>query len=728
MNKDEDYELENDTTKNVAENLKITDWRHEPTVADLKADYEGATGAHNTQVGKINRYLDNLNVTGSAKPKTRKNASQVQPKLIRKQAEWRYASLAEPFLSTPDIFNVSGVTFEDVKAAQQNELVLNYQFNNRINKVKFINDYVRTAVNEGSVIIRTGWNFREKVVDEVQSIFEYTPSIDLGLIKYYQDLMTQEAENPALLDLLPEEVKAGYLYSMRVGSAYVATKVGEEEVEIEKVVANHPTAEVVNSKNTIIDPSCEGDMDKAKFVIYSFETSLSDLEEEGVYHNLEYINPRNHNVLAEPDHESESPDDFNFKDEARKKFVAYEYWGFRDVDGSGELTSFVATYVGDVMIRMEENPFPDGKLPFIVVPYLPVKGSVYGEPDGSLIEDNQKIIGAVTRGIIDMMAKSANGQRGYSKEALDLTNKRKFENGQDYEFNPGTDPRSLFHVHKFEEIPQSAAYMLDLQNADAESMSGVKAFSSGLSGQALGNTATGIRSALDATAKRELDILNRLAEGIKETGRRFISMNSEFLEDEEVIRITNDKFVPVRKDDLAGEFDLNLSISTAETDNQKAQELAFMLQTNAASMDQGEVRLIRAEIARLRKMPDLAKRIEEYQPQTDPVEEKRKQLEVAKLEYEIAELQAKTVKLRTGAQLDIAKAGTEQAKQGNLQSDTDLKDLTYVEQESSTTHEREIDKIKTQAKEQGKQKIAESVAKAPKGDETTTVYNGNDAV
>jgi hypothetical protein len=37
----------------------------------------------------------------------------------------------------------------------------------------------------------------------------------------------------------------------------------------------------------------------------------------------------------------------------------------------------------------------DKKLPFISVQYLPTRKSIYGEPDGALLEDNQKIIGAV---------------------------------------------------------------------------------------------------------------------------------------------------------------------------------------------------------------------------------------------------------------------------------------------------------------------------------------------
>ena len=144
------------------ESKPLTSWKKEPTIRELKQDYEDARSYHDAQVTKIDTWVDNLNCTGSAKIKPVAGHSSVQPMLIRKQAEWRYAALSEPFLSTEDVFNVSPVTFEDKEAAAQNQLVLNHQFNNKIKKIAFIDEYVRTAVDEGTVIIRTGWEFEEE--------------------------------------------------------------------------------------------------------------------------------------------------------------------------------------------------------------------------------------------------------------------------------------------------------------------------------------------------------------------------------------------------------------------------------------------------------------------------------------------------------------------------------------------------------------------------------------
>lgn len=356
---------------------------------------------------------------------------------------------------------------------------------------------------------------------------------------------------------------------------------------------------------------------------------------------------------------------------------------------------------------MKKNPFPDKQIPFVIVSYLPVTRSIYGEPDGALLEDNQKIIGATTRAMIDILARSANGQTGIRKDMLDVTNRRKFDKGEDYEFNANVDPRQGVYMHTSPEIPQSAPLMIQYQNNEAESLTGVKSFSQGIASQALGDVAAGIRGALDAASKRELGILRRLAQGIVDIGYKFVSMNAEFLSEEEVVRITNDDFVSVRRDELAGNFDLKLSISTAEADNQKAQELAFMLQTMGNSLPFEMSQMVLSDIARLRNMPDLAKRIEKYQPQPDPLAQRKAELEIALLEAQIAETQSKAIENR-------ASAGYKATQAGNVQSDTDLKNLDYVEQESGVKQARDVERIQAQAQSQTQTKIVDYILKTGK--------------
>ena len=149
---------------------------------------------------------------------------------------------------------------------------------------------------------------------------------------------------------------------------------------------------------------------------------------------------------------------------------------------------------------------------------------------------------------------------------------------------------------------------------------------------------------------------------------------------------------------MEGNFDIEVSISTAEEDDTKAKELAFMLQTMGNTLPMEMSQIVLGDIARLRKMPNLAKRIEDFKPEPDPIQEQMKQLELAKMQLELAELQAKTQKLQTAAQLDMAKVQETGASAGNKVSDTDQKHLDFLEQSTGTKHAREMEQDQAQAR------------------------------
>ncbi|UNI71508.1 portal protein [Burkholderia phage vB_BpP_HN01] len=672
---------------------KLTDWGKEPSIQDLKHDLEQAQPSQQVQTGHIQRWNDLRNVRGAAKPKAVKGRSQVQPKLIRRQAEWRYSALTEPFLGSDKLFKVSPATWADVDAAQQNELVLNWQFRTKLNKVKFIDDMVRSTVDDGTCIIKLGWNRQTIMLPKEVPLYAYYQIETEDQLQQLQQAVELKNSNPRGYDQLPEEVRMAVEYTEENQIPVYAQATGETTtIQEEKILFNQPSLEIMNPHNVFIDPSCNGDFEKAQFVVISFETSWSELKKDKKrYKNLDRVNWEGNTPLAQPDHETTTPDSFQFKDKARKKVVAYEYWGFWDIEGNGALTPIVATWIGDVMIRLEKNPFPDEKLPFVLIPYLPVKRELYGEPDAELLEDNQAILGAVTRGAIDLMGKSANAQTGIAKGMLDAVNKRRFDNGQDYEFNPNQNPAAGgLMEHKYPELPQSVMLMLNLQNQEAEALTGVKSFAGGVSGDAYGDVAAGIRGVLDASSKREMAILRRMAKGMAEIAMKLISMNAVWLSEKETVKVTNEQFVEVSREDLKGNFEVIADISTAEVDNQKSQDLAFMLQTMGPNGDWGLVQIILVEIAKLKRMPELAHALKTYQPQPDPLEQQKKQLEIEKLQSDIGKNQAQ-------AELFLAQAKMQGAS-------GDLKNLEYVETETGTKHAREMELQKAQS--EGNQNLA----------------------
>lgn len=695
------FELNEDSSsKGPAE--RLTDWENEPKLTDLKTDLEGAKPAHDAQMTKIDNWVSAMNVTGKYAPKSLPGRSKVQPRLIRRQCEWRYSALTEPFLSSSRPFKLKGVTAEDGRKEQQNEMLLRHQFRTKIDRNKFIDQYVRATVNEGTSVVRVGWERSVIQVKETVPVYSYFQIQDMEAANAFQEALQARADDPtSFMEQAPVEIQRALDYYDETGEATVAVETGTEEVMVDKVLQNRPDLRIFDPRNAIIDPSCEGDLDRANFVIFTFETSKAELKKDGRYKNLDRVNWDSATPVTDGQHAAK-PHAMQFKDALRKRVVAYEYWGFSDIDGTGNLIPFVATWIGSTLIRMEKNPYPDQKLPLVVVPYIPVTRELYGEADAELLIDNQNILGAVTRGLIDLLGRSANAQQGFAKGMLDAVNRRRFDNGLDYEFNPGNRPE-LGHIqHKYPDIPQSAMLMLNLQNQDAEALTGVKSFSGGLSGSAYGDVAAGVRSMLDAASKREMAILRRLAKGLADIARKIIAMNAVFLSEEEVIRVTNEEYVTIRREDIAGEFDIEVDISTAEIDNAQVQDLAFMLQTIGPNADAGIVLMILSEIARLKQLPELAERIAKFKPEPDPLQQKKLELEMELLQAQIDETRAK-------AQAHLAKAGESDAKTGKQAVETE-------ERVSGIEHARELEKQQAQAR--GNQDLAITKALTAQQDPT----------
>lgn len=930
--------------------------------------------------------------------------SKIVSKDIKKQLEWMLPSITDPFLSTSDVIKCTPITFEDSKAARQNELLLNTQFCRKFPRYNFIMKAIRVLVTEGTVVIQTGWDYEDETKEENVEVVD-----------------TDDFGNP-----------------------YIDTVIQE----VTKVTKNQPTAVVCRNEDIFLDPTCMDDMSKCQFVIHRYESNIATLRADGRYKNLDKVAKAHNTLMSENQYYREDLTYFEFKDEPRKKFVVNEYWGNYDIDGDGEVEAIVCAWVGDVVIRLELNPYPDKKPPFIIVPFNAVPFQMYGEALAEVIGDNQKVKTAITRGIINNMAKSNNGQVGMRKGALDQVNRKKFLTGKNFEYNGmPTD----FWQGGYNQIPSSAFDMMAMMNNEIESQTGQKSFSQGITGNALGNmldidtdiplidgtfkklvdvedgdlligsdgkatrvlkahdvklpkvaysmqfdngsvvksggehlwtikvqgtkhalrdwhtvdadtvyahmkngrlvtvprikeihtgtkvsysidpyvlgywlgdgmshsarittadyeivehfaaagyvcvaakdsskcgeatiydvykagttqqrdahgdyvgngsfhselrdlgvharyggekhipeeffnatyeekmelirglmdsdgfahsgsfvqfaqsestlkddfirllgtlglkasvrvrqfdtmnaqklahsertgtkmiwarrdayeigftpwsnpfklgrkankwttpykesvvlksmvivdkvpmrcltvdsedklfavtdkytlthnTATGARGALDATATRRLNLVRNISENmIKPLMRKWMSYNGEFLEEEEVVRITNDEFIPIRKDDLSGAIDIDISISTAEDNAAKSQELSFLLQTVGPNEDPEIRRQIMAQIMDLMRMPEQAKEIRAYQPKPDPLAEKRMQLEIAKLDAEIKKINADTYAKYASAKEDEAdkaeknaKAALVQAQARKLHSESDNLDLKYI--------------------------------------------------
>jgi hypothetical protein len=196
-----------------------------------------------------------------------------------------------------------------------------------------------------------------------------------------------------------------------------------------------------------------------------------------------------------------------------------------------------------------------------------------------------------------------------------------------------------------------------------------------------------------------MNLVRNISENlVKPIIRKWMSYNAEFLEEEEVIRVTNTEYVPVRRDDLEGRIDLDITISTAEDNAAKSQELSFLLQTLGPNEDPAIRRSIMADIMELMRMPEQAKRVRDYKPEPDPKREKAEQLELEHMVLENQVLQA-SIKDKLAranenaidATLKQNKAASEAAKARKLEGEADMNDLKFLKADEGFDHMEQVD-------------------------------------
>jgi len=623
----------------------------------LQRDYESAKTSRYEQDTKVKRWRSEYN--GEPYGNEEDGKSKLVSRDIKKQGEWQHASIIAPFVSTPNIITATPVTYEDVNAAEKNNILLNSQFCRQFDRYNFMSKSIKLLDQDGTAIIQTGWKYKD---EEIQTQVE-----EIG----YDE------------------------YGMEVVELVEGTDI--------KVLENEPTAVVCRYEDVFIDPTCQGDMEKCQFVVYRYETDLSALKGDSKYKNLDKIEAVGDGIQSDADYEPEDETAFHFEDDPRKKLVVYEYWGNYDVDGDGTAEPIVCSWVNSTVIRLQGNPYPDKKPPFLVVPFNSVPFQMYGEANAELISDNQKVKTAITRGIINNMAQSNNGQKGVRKGALDANNRIKFYAGKNFEFNNSTND---FWDGSYNQIPGSAFDMLSRMDNEIESITGVKGFNGGITGSALGNTATSARGAMDAISVRRMNIVRNIAENlVKPLIRKWMSYNAEFLSDEEVVRVTNTEFEPVKRDDLSGRIDIDIQVSTAEDNAAKVQELSFMMQTLGQSMEPGMRNMLLAEIARKQNMPELAERLDsqdtgptEHEQRMQQIEFEREQLTNENLKADIATKYARAKEDESDAVKRYSEAELKKAQTRKLNADSDIKDVEFLKLESGADHrdkmeEKEHDRL-----------------------------------
>jgi len=616
--------------KAVATRLQ-PEWNNEPTFKDLDTDYQQALVSHNMFLARLDEYRETL--AGGPVINVRRGKSNVRPLLVRKNNEWKYSQLEEPFLTSDNIIQLKPKSPNDRATQQQTSTMINYHWTVNIDKIVLIGNISRSLTDDGTVIVKNGWKTELEYykAKEIRPVYA-TPEESI-------ELMNRMVENG--------EITAEQMSQLMQEGKPV--RIGSEEVEVQKSrsIKNCPTHYVCEPEHVIIDPTAKGVLQNAQFIIHDYDVDLSTLLKEkynpetgiGLYKNLDAIN-FDGDLEQYDQYDSDEVKSFIFSDKARKKVRIREYWGKWNIDGSGITTPFVAAWIGSTMVRMEKNPFKHQKIPFSSTSYMPVVGDIHGEPDAALLKENQESIGKMTRAYHDITSTRAVGQKIIMEDTFNSQAEwDAYERGGDARSSHGVDLRTAIHVVGVEPVDQSIFQVIQMQKEDAESLTGNSLANKQVSSSGGKEGLTGETST--SSERREQSLLRRMSSQLfKDMISQDIINMQAFSGPEEVVRITDSEFVTIKREDIQGQFDITIDVHTPAKNQETAQTLSFILQAAGESLDPEIKNMVLSDIIRLKGRPALADKIEKHEPQENPAAEEmqRIQLENAKFENQLLQM------------------------------------------------------------------------------------------
>ena len=596
---------------------------NEEALKVILSDIDSAKKAKKDIDGKIEEWLSEFE--GKPYGNETKGRSKIVVKDIKKAVEWFVPTATDPFVKKPRIVKLEGITADDVNTAKMHERLLNYQFIRKFDSYNFIHDLFKVSATEGTVIVRCGWDYEEK--EEVET---------------YENISPEEAI------VISEDGRKEIVSSKENEDGTYTLSIVER-----KVVKNQPTAEVLRNGYCYPDPTCTT-VEDANFFAYKYESTMSELRASGKYKEedlddliatLEREDSSLESNRNSNNRELGKDETYVSESDANKKVTVYEYWGKLDLNDDGISEPIVATIVNKKLLDIDDNPYPDKELPFVEIPFSKNTFAFWGNPLAEFLSDNQKVRTSLMRGFIDNVAQSNNGKKYIKKGAMDAINRKKHETNVGGIIEINGDKNDFFEG-EFNQISPSVFNLYELVQQEAEALSGINRTMQGVDSRGLNDSATGASIQQSNSQRRMMDVVRRHATGLKKIFRKWISYNKEFLSDEEVMRI-NGEFIPFRRDDISGEFDIDITVGTDGIAEAKVNQITMLMQqvgglAGVASIPPQFFNLMLGKLADEWGYPDVAQMLESPQPeQPNPMEEAMAKLE---MEDKTAEVDLKKAK------------------------------------------------------------------------------------
>ena len=580
----------------------------------IKDDIEtGRRANENEQDQRVRNY--NIYRAKGDGLKDRPGRSRIKSSDTMDAIEWMMPSFMKTFAGSNSCVSVSPVGTEDVAKAEKLQKLLNWQFmGRRVKGFRVLYEWIKSALIYGTSVVKVTWRdiYVTKGFDvpvaseaEIAAMLDSDDYIDVqGLPEdippgavITEEMMAFAQSHPDMLakigyiNAIPQQVQPVALEAMRVYRDVRGTR------RIKSY--SGPMVEVISPEDFWMDPKADA-IEEALFVIHRVWRTygeLRDMEREGIYKNVEKVkdwvdksrsefenaeSAERYAAAGQVDPATNASPNEDLQP-ARRKLEVFEWWGLLDLKGDGYQEPYLVVVCGDVILRMEKNPYGHGQAPFEVLrPMLdPYKFSGVGMPE--LVGEFQALKTAILRQTLDNVSFQNNGMwlvnRNAGVDTSALLNSR-----------PGTIVKANITQGAVVPITPSSLQsmplnMLELIDSMLQKRTGVTSYNQGLDANSLNKTATGITRIMDASAQRIELIARVMAEtGIKPLYQKLLMLNQQFIDQTIVIRVFN-RPVEISPDDLIGDFDVTVDVGGATgRDETRSQQMMLLLQYAANLM------------------------------------------------------------------------------------------------------------------------------------------------
>ena len=595
---------------------------------NIKHDFKIAKAAKTDIDDKIAEWND-LYI---GKTKNKENRSKYVAMELAKQIEYMKPNITEPFTNSSHPIRIS--TTKNERRARIQQKYLNNEFTSEFGRVEFMEKLANIKLREGTVWVKTAWNYKE---ENKREVIEHATMEEI----------LQRGENP---DKITQEDNGKFTV----------------EYNNIKCTKNSPDAIICRNEHIFPDPDAR-EHKELRYLCYRKHMTLSQLRESGKV--TEDMLSKLENALSATEDTSLGTqrnadamsygykENANTKDVERQKVAIIEYYGYYDLNGDGIAEPVIAAWAEkqDVNLYLEENYLPNGNIPFYNDVYSAVPFSLWGNGVGYFIKDDQNAKTGIMRGIFDNMALANNGQKFIKHGTLDYVNFKRMRNGEKHIF---VNKEGQIEDGSFNQLPSSIQYVLGLVDKEVKEHTGVDAGSVAVSNA---NNGEDVAGQLTLAQQRMAGMITSTSELLGKVFNDWLKMAEVFLNNEQIIAL----FTESEQQDIMSFEDseytkVSFKVATDAQRQIRLQHLNMLMQQSKAlgqSMPTELINELVAEMFELFDMYDKAEALRTYRPEPSEQEQMAQQMELMRLQLVNKELEAKIAESYARAESYRASAG-----------------------------------------------------------------------